>query len=83
MELAAEGLDARAKTLDVADGEGVKRLAAHIEEEFGGLDVLANNAAAFADWSETASTADLETSREVLDTRTCLARGGSARRFCP
>jgi NAD(P)-dependent dehydrogenase (short-subunit alcohol dehydrogenase family) len=30
--------------------------------------VLVNNAAAFADWSETASGADLEASRTVLDT---------------
>jgi NAD(P)-dependent dehydrogenase (short-subunit alcohol dehydrogenase family) len=39
--------------------------------------VLVNNAAAFADWSETASVADLEASRAVFDTnlfgawRTC------------
>ena len=32
------------------------------------LDVLLNNAAAFADWSETASSADLESARKVIDT---------------
>jgi NAD(P)-dependent dehydrogenase (short-subunit alcohol dehydrogenase family) len=67
-ELAGDGLDVRARTLDVTDGKSVKRLAAEVNEEFGGLDVLVNNAAAFADWSETASGADLESSRAVFDT---------------
>lgn len=67
-ELAGDGLDVRAETLDVTDDESVKELAARVEEEFGGLDVLVNNAAAFADWSETASGAALETSSAVLNT---------------
>jgi NAD(P)-dependent dehydrogenase (short-subunit alcohol dehydrogenase family) len=67
-ELAGYGLDVRAGTLDVTDAKNVKKLAAWVEAEFGGLDVLVNNAAAFADWSETASSADLENSRAVLDT---------------
>jgi NAD(P)-dependent dehydrogenase (short-subunit alcohol dehydrogenase family) len=67
-ELAGDGLDVRAGTLDVADTDSVRALAAWVEGEFGGLDVLVNNAAAFADWSETASVADLENSRAVLDT---------------
>lgn len=66
-ELTSEGLDARAVVLDVADGASVGRLATEIGSEFGRLDVLVNNAAAFADWSETASGADLESSRAVLD----------------
>jgi NAD(P)-dependent dehydrogenase (short-subunit alcohol dehydrogenase family) len=67
-ELAGDGLDVRVGTLDVTDGASVKALAAWVEAEFGGLDVLVNNAAAFADWSETASSADLQSSRAVLDT---------------
>jgi NAD(P)-dependent dehydrogenase (short-subunit alcohol dehydrogenase family) len=67
-ELAGEGLDARARTVDVADGESMERLAAEVEVEFGRLDVLVNNAAAYVDWSETASAADLALSRAVLDT---------------
>ena len=67
-ELVGDGLDVRAGTLDVADARSVKELADWIAAEFGGLDVLVNNAAAFADWSETASSADLENSRAVLDT---------------
>ena len=66
--LAGDGLDVRARAIDVTDGESVAVLAAWVEGEFGALDVLVNNAAAFADWSETASGADLESSRAVFDT---------------
>jgi NAD(P)-dependent dehydrogenase (short-subunit alcohol dehydrogenase family) len=62
------GLDVLAGTIDVTDGESVQKLAAEVQEEFGALDVLINNAAVFAPWSETASTADLESSRTVFDT---------------
>ena len=67
-ELAGENLDGRAGTIDVTDSGSVKRLAAVADEEFGKLDVLVNNAAVFAEWSETALTADLESSRAVFDT---------------
>ena len=77
-DLAADGLDVRARTIDVADAGSVKELAAWVEEEFGWLDVLVNNAAAFADWSETVSVADLEASRAVFDTNLF-----GARRSCP
>jgi NAD(P)-dependent dehydrogenase (short-subunit alcohol dehydrogenase family) len=66
-ELASEGLDAHAVVLDVADGASVGRLAGEIRSRFGRLDVLVNNAAAFADWTETASAADLASARSVLD----------------
>lgn len=75
--LAGEGLDVRPQTLDIADDESVFRLAAAIEREFGRVDVLVNNAAAYADWSELASTADLQAAEAVLGTtlfgawRTC------------
>lgn len=67
-ELADEGFDVRAGTIDVTDGKSVKALAIEVEREFGKLDALVNNAAVFADWSETASTVDLATSRAVFDT---------------
>jgi NAD(P)-dependent dehydrogenase (short-subunit alcohol dehydrogenase family) len=67
-ELSGDGLDVRAGTIDVADDDSVGELADWVAGEFGRLDVLVNNAAAFADWSETASGADLENSRAVLDT---------------
>ncbi|MBV9790657.1 MAG: SDR family NAD(P)-dependent oxidoreductase [Chloroflexi bacterium] len=60
--------DIRAKTLDVTDQASVEQLKAEIEDEFGRLDVLVNNAAAFVNWSETALTADLEAASAVLAT---------------
>lgn len=67
-KLQGEGLNVHAKKLDVSDDESVRALAEEMRREFGGLDVLVNNAAAFADWSEKASTADLMVAKEVLDT---------------
>lgn len=77
--LAEEGLDVRPKTLDVSSEESVRRLAADLEREFGRLDVLVNGAAAYVDWSETASAADMKAAQAVLETnlfgtwRTCQA----------
>lgn len=68
VQLAAAGLDVRPQVLDVADDESVRQLAAELEQEFGRLDVLINNAAAYVNWLETASTADLQAAREVLET---------------
>ena len=56
------------KALDVSNDEGVRGLAAELEQEFGPLDVLDNNAAAYADWSEMASSADLGLAQGVLGT---------------
>ncbi len=67
-ELADEGLEVGFLQLDVADMKSVKEAADKVESEQGKLDVLINNAAAYADWSETASGADLEHSRDVMDT---------------
>ena len=67
-ELAGEGLNVVGKTLDIDDEAGIRRVAAEVESEFGRLDVLVNNAAAYADWQEKASTADLKASQETLET---------------
>jgi len=67
-QLASEGLEVRAETLDVTSDESVQRLAQAIEQEWGRLDVLVNNAAGYADWSETASGADLQVAHDVLET---------------
>ncbi len=40
----AEGLRAHSAAVDVRDPQSVERLAAFVEEEFGGLDLLVNNA---------------------------------------
>ena len=67
-QLVGEGLDVIPKALDVTNDESVRGLTAELEQEFGALDVLVNNAAAYADWSEMASSADLELAQGVLET---------------
>ena len=66
--LSGDGGTAQAYALDVADRESVARLAGAIERDHGRLDVLVNNAAAFVDWSEVASSADLDAAHAVLET---------------
>jgi NAD(P)-dependent dehydrogenase (short-subunit alcohol dehydrogenase family) len=53
--------------LDVADDASVHQAAAALGRDPGRLDVLINNAAAYVDWSETASGADLSAARQVLE----------------
>jgi NAD(P)-dependent dehydrogenase (short-subunit alcohol dehydrogenase family) len=53
--------------LDVADDASVQEAAVALERDPGRLDVLINNAAAYVDWSETASGADLVAARKVLE----------------
>jgi NAD(P)-dependent dehydrogenase (short-subunit alcohol dehydrogenase family) len=60
----ADELAARAIELDVTDDASVTAAADALDE----LDVLINNAAAFVDWTELATAADLATARAVLDT---------------
>lgn len=67
-QLAGEGLDVRPRALDVTSDESARRLAAELEAEVGALDVLINNAAAYVDWSEVASIAEVQAARAVLDT---------------
>ncbi len=66
--LIAEKLDVRPFALDVTQDESVHQLAAALERDFGRVDVLVNNAAAFVDWSEKATTADLKASHALLET---------------
>lgn len=54
--------------LDITDAGSVDAAAATVQHLFGRLDVLINNAAAYVDWSETATTADLDRSRQVMET---------------
>jgi NAD(P)-dependent dehydrogenase (short-subunit alcohol dehydrogenase family) len=67
-QLVWEGLDVIPKALDVSNDESMRGLAAELEQQFGTVDVLVNNAAAYADWSEMASSADLELAQGVLET---------------
>jgi NAD(P)-dependent dehydrogenase (short-subunit alcohol dehydrogenase family) len=53
--------------LDVADFESVQAAAAVLSENPGRLDILINNGAAYVDWTEIASTADLDAARAVME----------------
>ena len=53
--------------LDVTDPGAVERVPEAVRAAAGRLDVLVNNAAAFVDWTEVASTADLAAARKVMD----------------
>lgn len=64
--LVADGVRARALQLDIADPDSIDAIGRALDGE--PLDLLVNNAAAFADWTETASTADLEQARSVMGT---------------
>ena len=66
---AAEKLDGEvhARQLDVTDEEGVNRLAESIEEEFGRLDVLVNNAGISNDDGQSGVEADLDRVREAME----------------
>lgn len=68
--LADEGLDVRAIELDVADGESIERARQQVEQEFGHLDVLVNNAAILYDTFQSAVEADLDVVRQALETNT-------------
>lgn len=61
------GVTALPVDLDIADPAAVGAAAATIGSTPGHLDVLINNAAGYVDWSETASGADLDASRRVLE----------------
>ena len=66
---AAEGLsgDVVARQLDVTDEESVGRLAASVEDEFGRLDALVNNAGISNDDSQRGMNADLDRVRDALE----------------
>ena len=53
--------------LDVADTESVERLARSVEEEFGRLDILVNNAAISNDQGQSGADADLDRVKEALE----------------
>ncbi len=74
-ELAAQpliqaGLDVVPRQLDVTNAQSIARLRAWVEGEYGRLDVLVNNAAAFYDDWETVLDADLDTARDAFENNT-------------
>lgn len=58
----------RPLALDVTDPAGIDAAQRVVDTESGRLDVLINNAAAYADWQEVASAAKLDRAREVIET---------------
>ena len=54
--------------LDVTDAGSVRAAAAAVTSDPGRLDVLINNAAAYVDWAETVTGADLDAAHRVLET---------------
>ncbi|GCE22520.1 SDR family NAD(P)-dependent oxidoreductase [Dictyobacter kobayashii] len=67
-QLVEEGRDVRPYALDVTQDDSIRALATILEQEFGRLDVLVNNAAAYVDWTEKATTADLQAAHAILET---------------
>ena len=68
---AAEGLDGLevdARRLDVADADSVRELAAELDDAYGRLDVLVNNAAILYDTWQRGVEADLDEVHEGLET---------------
>ena len=59
--------DVRVRQLDVTDEKGIQNLARDIEEEFGRLDVLVNNAGISMDRGQRGVNADLDVVRETLE----------------
>jgi NAD(P)-dependent dehydrogenase (short-subunit alcohol dehydrogenase family) len=55
------------RQLDVADPESVERLSASVEDEFGRLDILVNNAAISNDEGQRGVDADLDRVKEALE----------------
>jgi len=66
---AAEGMsrEVRVRQLDVTDEKGIAQLARDVEEEFGRLDVLVNNAGISIDRGQHGVAADLDVVRETLE----------------
>lgn len=60
-------LRAVTQPLDITDAGQVAAVADAVGADHGRLDILINNAAAYVDWTETATGADLERSRAVMD----------------
>lgn len=68
--LARDGLKVSAARLDVTDERSVEELRRRVEEKFGRLDVLVNNAAILYDSWQRAESADFDTVREAFETNT-------------
>jgi NAD(P)-dependent dehydrogenase (short-subunit alcohol dehydrogenase family) len=68
--LANDGLNVLPRQLNVTDEDSIVNLAAQVEQEFGRLDVLVNNAGILYDTWQQPSTANLDTVKEAIATNT-------------
>lgn len=64
----AKGIGAIAKQLDIVNDQSINQLAAEIDEEYGKLNVLINNAGAFFDQGAEPLSADMEFVKSAIDT---------------
>jgi NAD(P)-dependent dehydrogenase (short-subunit alcohol dehydrogenase family) len=68
--ISGEGADVIARQLDVTDQNSIEATRLWVEEKFGKLDVLVNNAAILYDSWQRAAGADLDTVRAAFETNT-------------
>ena len=69
-QLLAEGLTVLPQAVDVTDAQSIQQVADWVDQEFGYLNILVNNAGILYDSWQTASTADLTVVQEAFDTNT-------------
>ncbi len=67
-KLLANGLDVTHYQLDVTDQEGIQRLREFVEQEYGRLDVLVNNAGVYIDNRHSLLEVDFDVLRRTMDT---------------
>jgi NAD(P)-dependent dehydrogenase (short-subunit alcohol dehydrogenase family) len=68
--LRTEGLDVHFHRLDVTDAESIGHVGDFVEREFGGADVLVNNAGVYPDEDVPGLSIDLETVRRTMEVNT-------------
>lgn len=66
--LSGQGGEVFFRPLDVTDQTSIDEVADWLRAEFGRLDALVNNAAAYLDWAETVTDADLKRTARVFET---------------
>jgi NAD(P)-dependent dehydrogenase (short-subunit alcohol dehydrogenase family) len=81
-KLASAGLQVLPRQLDVTDPDSISQLAAQVEQDFGRLDVLVNNAGILYDTWQQPSTADFDTVQAAIATNT-LAPWRMCKAFVP
>jgi NAD(P)-dependent dehydrogenase (short-subunit alcohol dehydrogenase family) len=84
-ELAADGLAVTGRALDVRDADAIARLAIEIEQKYGHLDILINNAAGMSHYDEQAADRALRALCRLDKLRDVREHSGSRARIrvCP